>query len=139
MHKYILHGLGKKKQGFWAYHLREHHNVCISNNMVDPGYKNIALTDWNTQTKELVVLAVIVTFHALFFIIIPAFTLAVFVSLTLYYYKHRRAHLDPLWAKQHLRWHYDHHLAGNSNANWCVTWPWFDYLMGTRIKNKTLD
>jgi len=22
----------------------------------------------------------------------------------------------------------------NQDANWCVTRPWFDYIMGTRIK-----
>lgn len=30
-------------------------------------------------------------------------------------------------------WHYDHHMNSNQDANWCVTKPWFDYLMGTRV------
>lgn len=107
--------------------------------MIDPGYKNISLTSWNTQTKELLVLTGIVLLHVPIFLIIPSFTMAVYASLGLYYYKHRKAHLDPLWAKRHLRWHYEHHLAGDNNANWCVTWPMFDYLMRTRIKNSSLD
>ena len=139
MHKYILHALGKNRHSFWAYHLLEHHAVCISNSMLDPGYQNITLTAWNTQTKELVVLAGIVLLHVPLCLIFPAFTSAVYVSLGLYYYKHRKAHLDRDWAKRHLRWHYEHHLGGNSSANWCVTWPWCDYLMGTRVKSKTLD
>ena len=49
-----------------------------------------------------------------------------------YYRVHKRAHLDPEWAKVHLPWHYDHHMGPNQNANWCVTRPWFDHLMGTR-------
>ena len=139
MHKYILHGLGKNRNSFWAYHLLEHHAVCTSNSMLDPGYQKITLTAWNTQTKELFVLAGIVLLHVPVFLIFPAFTSAVYVSLGLYYYKHRKAHLDPVWARRHLRWHYEHHLGGNASANWCVTWPWFDYLKGTRVKSKTLD
>jgi hypothetical protein len=139
MHKYILHALGEKQHSLWAYHLQEHHAVCTSNSMLDPGYQRLTLTTWNTQSKEIVVLACIVLLHVPVFLIFPSFTSAVYVSLALYYYKHRKAHLDPVWAKQHLRWHYEHHLGGNTNANWCVTWPWFDYLLGTRIESKTQD
>ena len=49
-----------------------------------------------------------------------------------YYRKHKRAHLDPEWARANLPWHYDHHMGPNQHANWCVTRPWFDVLMGTR-------
>lgn len=24
-------------------------------------------------------------------------------------------------------------MTSNQNANWCVTKPWFDYIMGTRV------
>ncbi|MDD5277373.1 MAG: hypothetical protein PHR16_14995 [Methylovulum sp.] len=135
MHKFILHGLGERQGGFWAYHLHEHHAVCAQNAMLDLGYKAVNLTTWNTQSKELAVLAGIVLLHAPLFLIGPSFIGAVYGSLALYYYKHRKAHLDPVWAQQHLRWHYDHHL-NHCSANWCVTWPWFDYLLGTRIKSK---
>jgi len=50
-----------------------------------------------------------------------------------YYYIHRRAHLEPDWAMKKIPWHYDHHMNSNQDANWCVTKPWFDYLMGTRV------
>ena len=53
VHKYTLHALGKKIHSFWAYHLHEHHAICISNNMLDPGYQKLTLTTWNTQSKEL--------------------------------------------------------------------------------------
>ena len=139
MHKYILHALGQQPHSFWAYHLQEHHAVCTQNGMIDPGYQSMTLTTWNTQSKELVVLAGIVLLHAPLFMLLPAFTGAVYGSLALYYYKHRKAHLDPEWAKRYLRWHYEHHLGENTCANWCITWPWFDYLMGTRVKSKTLE
>jgi sterol desaturase/sphingolipid hydroxylase (fatty acid hydroxylase superfamily) len=49
-----------------------------------------------------------------------------------YYRVHKHAHLDPAWAREHLPWHYDHHMGPNQEANWCVTNPWFDEVMGTR-------
>lgn len=135
IHKILLHGLGKNRHSFWAYHIYEHHVVCAKNGMLDSGYRNIDLTTWNTQSKELVVLAVIVLLLLPLFIVLPFFISAIYLSLLLYYYSHRKAHLDPVWAKIHLPWHYEHHLGGNSNANWCVTWPLMDYLLGTRVKS----
>ena len=98
--------------------------------MLDLGYQTLRLTQWNVQTKELAVLAVIVLLHMPLFMFFPVFTGMVYASLMLYYYKHRKAHLDPVWAKRHLLWHYEHHLCNHSVGNW------FDYLMGTRIKSK---
>ena len=60
-------------------------------------------------------------------------TLAALYGAGNYYYLHRRAHLEPEWAKKKLPWHYDHHMNSNQDANWCVTKPWFDYLLGTRV------
>jgi hypothetical protein len=134
IHKTILHGLGKNRHSFWAYHLYQHHAVCTKNDMVDAGYRHIDLTTWNTQSKELVVLAVIVVLLLPLFTIVPFFVSAIYASLLIYYYLHRKAHLDSAWAKAYLPWHYEHHLGGNSNANWCVTLPLFDYLLRTRVK-----
>ena len=60
-------------------------------------------------------------------------SLAVFYSAANYYYVHRRAHLEPEWAKKTIPWHYDHHMNSKQDANWCVTKPWFDYILGTRV------
>jgi sterol desaturase/sphingolipid hydroxylase (fatty acid hydroxylase superfamily) len=54
--------------------------------------------------------------------------------MALYYTRHKRAHLDPEWAREHLPWHYDHHLGPDQDQNWCVTFPWFDWVVGTRVK-----
>src|SRR5690606_9790043 len=48
-------------------------------------------------------------------------------------YRHRRAQLEPELEKKKLPLHYDHHMNSNQDANWCVTKPWFDYLLGTRV------
>jgi sterol desaturase/sphingolipid hydroxylase (fatty acid hydroxylase superfamily) len=42
--------------------------------------------------------------------------------------------MNPEWAKKHLRWHYEHHMGKDQNKNFCVTKPWFDWIMGTRVK-----
>ncbi len=60
-------------------------------------------------------------------------TLSVLYSAGNYYYIHRRAHLEPDWAMRKIPWHYDHHMNSNQDANWCVTKPWFDYILGTRV------
>src|SRR5690349_15746488 len=45
----------------------------------------------------------------------------------------RNDHVDPDYEHPLFRpWHYDHHMGPNQHANWCVTRPWFDQLMGTR-------
>jgi sterol desaturase/sphingolipid hydroxylase (fatty acid hydroxylase superfamily) len=62
----------------------------------------------------------------------PFFVGTMWYSAANYYVKHRRSHLDVEWAKEHLPWHYDHHMGPNQNANWCVTHPFFDHVMGTR-------
>ena len=134
MHKYILHVLGKHKNSLWAYHWHEHHAVCFKNNMLDEGYRRLQL-QWNTQTKELLTLALILLSQLLFINLAFWYVVGFYVSIALYYYKHRKAHLDPEWAKKYLPWHYEHHLGPYSEANWCVTWPWFDYIMGTRRKS----
>ena len=64
--------------------------------------------------------------------IAPFFTAAVWYSAIRYHRVHKRGHLDPNRARTHLPWHYDHHMGPNQEANWCVTRPWFDYVMGTR-------
>lgn len=133
MHKFILHRLGKQPGSVWAYHWYEHHAICAKHHMLDPGYRQLDLSTWNAQTKELAVLAVIVLAHLPILWYWPAFVVGLYGSLTLYYIRHRKAHLDPDWAKQHLPWHYQHHTQPGS-GNWCVTWPGFDYLLGTRHK-----
>ena len=66
------------------------------------------------------------------FPIAPFFTGAVWFSMARYYRSHKRSHQDPAWAKENMPWHVDHHMGTDQNSNWCVTHPWFDYVMKTR-------
>jgi len=62
----------------------------------------------------------------------PYFVLTAYATAYNYYRCHKRAHRDPDWGREHLPWHYDHHMGPNQHANWCVTRPWFDLILGTR-------
>lgn len=69
-------------------------------------------------------------------LISPGFTLGVWTSLINYYYVHKRSHLDPEWGYKYLPWHYDHHMGPDQDKNWCVTFPLWDYVKGTRVPYK---
>jgi sterol desaturase/sphingolipid hydroxylase (fatty acid hydroxylase superfamily) len=132
MHKYVLHGLGRDKRSFWSFHWHEHHRNVRRNGHVDPDYTGKLFRTWNGQSKEALALVASTLAIAPLLPVAPLFVGTMAYSAVNYYRKHKRAHLDPAWAREHLPWHYDHHMGPNQHANWCVTRPWFDHLMGTR-------
>ncbi len=132
MHRYLLHALGARKNSWWAYHLRQHHYISQQSEMMDLGYLHRPNIH-NTQGKELIVLTSILLIHSPLFFWAPGYLAAVYCSVLMYYILHRCSHIYPGWAKKHLPWHYDHHFY-HCNANWCVTFPLFDYIIGTRRK-----
>jgi len=132
VHRYLLHGLGKNPNSIWAYHLHEHHLIAKQLNMLDPGYQKCPKT-LNSQAKELIVLISILILNAPFFWIANGYAWGISIAVISYYLIHRHAHINIIWAKQYLPWHYQHHTI-NSNANWCISYPLFDYLMQTRDK-----
>lgn len=132
IHKYLLHGAGKNKRSFWHFHWGDHHRASRKNAFRDPDYERSPI-GLNAQGKEALGVLGIMAVHAPLFPVAPFFTATVWYSAVNYFVTHRRAHLDPEWAKVHLKHHYDHHMGLDQDANWCVTKPWFDWLMGTRI------
>ncbi|GAW87226.1 conserved hypothetical protein [Bathymodiolus platifrons methanotrophic gill symbiont] len=132
IHRYCLHGLGQRKDSFWAYHLYEHHAVVLRNNMLDTGYQKWPI-HWNSQAKELLVLVCILLLNLPFFWWLNGYACAIYFSVVIYYLLHRQAHCNQGWAKTYLPWHYHHHMT-NDEADWCISHPLFDYLMKTRSK-----
>jgi sterol desaturase/sphingolipid hydroxylase (fatty acid hydroxylase superfamily) len=131
IHKHVLHGLGRVRRSFWSFHWHEHHRNARTHGFVDPDYDRSVLA-WNAQGKEafgLVGMALLVT---PLLPVAPFFVLTSYYTSYRYYRVHKRAHQDPEWARAHVPWHYDHHMGPNQDANWCVTNPWFDTVMGTR-------
>ena len=132
-HKYLLHEEGKKKSSFWSYHWGEHHKLARQNDFRDISYER-DLWEWNPQSKEVAALAFAGMIHLPIGIVSPGFVSGLFFSGAYYYYVHKKSHLDPDWARQNLPWHYDHHIGQDQDQNFCVTFPLFDYVMGTRVK-----
>lgn len=134
IHRYVLHGLGKKKGSFWSFHWKEHHNNCRRDDFRDVDYF-FGHTGWNAQGKEIAGLV------ATGFLVTPAlfvsgpFVAGIWSALVFYYIVHRAAHVWPSWARRWLPWHYDHHMNKNQDANWCVTYPLTDVLLRTREKS----
>jgi hypothetical protein len=131
-HKYILHGLGRKKDSFFAFHWHEHHKRARKADMRDEDYERSAF-GVHAQGKEVFLLA---ASSALAAAVIgrryPWFTATAIFGAWNYYRVHKKAHLDPAWAREHCPWHVDHHMGPDQDANWCVTHPAFDILLGTR-------
>lgn len=132
IHKYVLHGLGRNKNSFWSFHWHEHHRESRRHDLLDPNYEKPLFRAWDAQTREAAALLAGAVLHVPLFPVAPFFTGTVWYSMWRYHRVHKRAHLDPKWARERLPWHADHHLGRNQNANWCVTHPFFDYVMGTR-------
>ena len=131
IHKYVLHGLGKNRRSYWAFHWHDHHKNVRKNGHFDPDYEG-SVFGWHGQGKEALGLALSCVAVAPLLPVAPFFVGTLWFSALDYYRKHKRSHLDPAWAREHLPWHYDHHMGPNQNANWCVTHPWADVLLGTR-------
>ncbi len=131
VHTHWLHGRGKRKDSFWAFHWHVHHRAVRRSEHLDPDYT----APWWTsapRAKEVASLVGAGLAVAPLFPVAPFFVGTVWYSAANYYRVHKKSHLDAAWAKRHLPWHYDHHMGPNQNANWCVTRPWMDHLMGTR-------
>ena len=131
-HKYVFHGLGKKKKSRFSSHWRNHHRTVRKNSYIDEAYKDFSgfTEDPMREVYELLFAALI---HTPLFFVFPYFAGWLWIHAGLYFYIHRKSHLNPLWAKRWVPWHYDHHMGKNQDANWCVTFPFWDYILGTRL------
>lgn len=137
-HKFILHGthrIGKPRFSPLPTNMKshwEHHRIVRKVEFYDEGYVE-GIKNWRTRNEIISILTVAGVASIVFLPFSKGMALAAIYSAGNYYYVHRRAHLEPDWAKKKIPWHYDHHMNSNQDANWCVTKPWFDYILGTRV------
>ena len=129
-HKYLLHERGRDKRSQWHRHW-VHHRAVRRNDYYDPMYEEFPIGR-HAQGQEIYGLCVASLAIAPLFPIAPFFCAASWYSAFNYWSRHRKAHMNPEWGREHMPWHYDHHMGVNQDTNWCVTRPWFDYVMGTR-------
>ncbi len=133
-HKYVLHGLGKNRKSFWSFHWHDHHRSARTHEMIDEEYSR-SIFRWSPKSKEALALLGGALSVTPLFPVAPFFVGTLWWTSLRYYRVHKRAHQDLAWAKEHLPWHYDHHMGKDQNANWCVSHPFFDHVLGTRKKS----
>ncbi|MDC4484437.1 sterol desaturase family protein [Acinetobacter baumannii] len=131
-HKVWLHEFPTKYRNSPFFTHIAHHKRARLNNFHDEGYaesmfKNAEIYNEKTALIGLAGAATV------FLPVAPFFTAGLYYGIWNYWRIHTKSHLDPEYAKNRIPWHYDHHMTSNQNANWCVTRPWFDYIMGTRV------
>jgi len=66
------------------------------------------------------------------FWVVPYFAGTLGVHAIVYYFTHRHTHLNVEWGRRWLPWHHDHHMGKDQDLNWCVLFPLWDYVLGTR-------
>ncbi|HCA5041451.1 hypothetical protein [Acinetobacter baumannii] len=131
-HKVWLHEFPTKYRNSPFFTHIAHHKRARLNNFHDEGYaesmfKNAEIYNEKTALIGLAGAATV------FLPVAPFFTAGLYYGIWNYWRIHAKSHLDPEYAKNRIPWHYDHYMTSNQNANWCVTRPWFDYIMGTRV------
>ncbi|MDO7192117.1 hypothetical protein Q5M49_00255 [Acinetobacter nosocomialis] len=131
-HKVWLHEFPTKHRNSPFFTHIAHHKRARLNHFHDEGYaqsmfKNAEIYNEKTALIGLAGAATI------FLPVAHFFTAGLYYGIWNYWRIHAKSHLDPEYAKNRIPWHYDHHMTSNQNANWCVTRPWFDYIMGTRV------
>lgn len=133
IHKYVFHGrrLGKKKDSPFNHHWGEHHKTV----RVTGGYDDTYSGKWYKQmfSREAIELSLLSALHSPLFFIAPYFSMTISAWTIIYYAVHSQAHRNPEWAKKWAPWHWDHHMGKNQDANWCVTMPLMDHILGTRV------
>jgi len=131
-HKRWLHEFpSQHREAPFFTHIR-HHKRARLNGFHDEGYRN---SMWRDQEmfNEKVALIAIAGGATVLLPVAPFFVAGVYYSAWNYWSVHAKCHLDPEYARSRMPWHYDHHMNASQDANWCVTRPWFDYVMGTRV------
>lgn len=131
-HKVWLHEYpAKHRNSPFFTHIR-HHKRSRLNGFADEGYRE---SMWKNQEmfNEKTALIGLAAASTVTLPVAPFFTLGLWYSAWNYWSVHSKCHLDPDYARNRIPWHYDHHMNANQDANWCVTRPWFDYIMGTRV------
>lgn len=132
LHRYLLHGVGKRRNSLFSFHFHEHHRVARLNLGFDAMYER-PLEAWTAAGKEWLSLLGLLLLHIPLIPVVPWFVLAAFLCGVRYYVMHRHAHLDPQWCRERLPWHYAHHMGPNQDKNWGVTTDWVDRVFGTRV------
>ena len=120
VHKYFFHGLGKKQNSIFAFHLREHHIESRNNQFRDPKV---------TKRETLGILGLLFLYFPLYYVA-PYFYGALVLYGMAFLVVHKLQHIFPHIAKKYFWWHWNHHMH-NQNKSWNVVFPLMDWITGT--------
>ena len=119
-HRYLFHGLGKKGNSIFAFHIRGHHLTARGNEFLDP----------KVSANEAVGLPFLLLLHLPVYFWSPVFFCAIALYAAAFILLHNIMHRKPEFTKKYFRWHWDHHM-GNQNKSWGVVLPLMDMVVGT--------
>ena len=131
-HKVWLHEFPMKHRNSPFFTHIAHHKRARLNGFHDEGYRESMFKNAEMYNEKSALIALAVVSTPLL-PVAPFFTAGLYYGIWNYWKVHAKSHLDPEYAKKRIPWHFDHHMTSNQNANWCITKPWFDYIMGTRV------
>jgi sterol desaturase/sphingolipid hydroxylase (fatty acid hydroxylase superfamily) len=131
-HRYVLHGLGKRKNSWFHYHWN-HHLVSRKNDFYDKDYE-LGFFKSAPVRREIYALLGILAVNSYWLWIWPMFYYCCIFFTGFYWFCHQYSHLNKTWCKKWLSHHYDHHMGKDQDLNWCVTFPLWDNILGTRMK-----
>ena len=134
IHKYVLHGMGRKKGSLWSSHWSVHHAKARRNGYHDEDYLNVLGGGWNEGKKEVAGIGLLAIVQIPSMLLFPWYSATMILMGVAYFLVHRQSHLNPEWARKWVPWHYDHHMGKRQDANWCVTFPLWDHILGTRVQ-----
>ena len=120
VHRYLFHGLGKKKDSIFSFHLRDHHLTSKRNDFIDRKVSSV----------EAIGLPFLLATHVPAFFISPAFFFGLVVYAVAFGVLHNYQHRNPEFTKKYFPWHWDHHMR-NQNKSWGVVMPLTDLITGT--------
>ena len=133
-HKYLLHNFSHRI--FSHSHFSVHHRNCRKNNNYDQDYENFPPKTLDEGLMEISLLLSGIALTSPLAFISFYLWLGLLFHACLYYFLHRKSHMDVDWGKKWMPWHYEHHMGKKQNSNWGVTNPVFDYVFGTRSKSE---
>lgn len=135
-HKVWLHEFPSQYRSSPFFTHIAHHKRARLNAFHDEGYAESMFKNAEMYNEKTALIGLTIAATPLL-PIAPFFTAGLYYGIWNYWKVHAKSHLDPEYAKKRIPWHYDHHMTSNQNANWCVTKPWFDYIMGTRVMTQS--
>lgn len=123
LHRWPLHNIN----GPFKTHILDHHRLSAKD-MIDSDYFSRFAGE-----NELMGGIFLCIIHFPIFFITKIGYLTIICYMFTYFYIHRKSHLDKIWAKKWIPWHYVHHCV-NAKKNFGIIHPLFDIIFGTYQK-----